>query len=106
MVIDDNTLLQTDATVIAGVLVLLTIYSLRQQPSDTTYQRIINIVVAVAIVTTIVPFSVSAILILSPDKDPAAGVAYGGFIYLIVGIILIVVVPRLGLGQTKVTGQP
>jgi hypothetical protein len=39
-------------------------------------------------------FSVSAILILSPDKDPAAGVAYGGFIYLIVGIILIVVIPR------------
>ena len=59
-----------------------------------------------AIVTTIAPFSVSAIMIFSPDKDAAAGVAYGGFIYLIVGIIFIVVIPRLGLGQTKVTGQP
>jgi len=43
---------------------------------------------------------------LSPDKDPAAGVAYGGFIYLIVAIIFIIVIPRLGSGQTKVTGQP
>jgi hypothetical protein len=44
-------------------------------------------------------------MILSPDKNPAEGVAYGGFIYLIVGIIFIVIIPRLGLGQTKVTGQ-
>jgi hypothetical protein len=105
MVIDDNTLLQTDATVIAGVLVLLTIYSLRQQPSETSFQRGMNIIIAIAIVTVIVPFSVSAIMILSPDKDPAAGVAYGGFLYLIVGIIFIVVIPRLGLGITKMTGK-
>jgi hypothetical protein len=49
MVIDDNSLLQADATVIAGLLILLTIYSLKVKPSANTPEKLIDFVVAVAI---------------------------------------------------------
>ena len=106
MVLDDNTLLQADATVIAGVLILLTIYSLRQKPSENTQDRIMNIVIAGVLITVIVPFSGSAMLILSPNQESAAVIAFYGFIYLFVGIVLMVLISRIPLFQKKVTGNP
>lgn len=111
MVLDDNTLLQTDGTVIAGVLILLTIYSLKPRivgipkPPESRQARIMDFVIAVMLVTVIIPFSVSAMLILNPDKDPAAGVAWGGFIYLMLGIVIIVVFSRIQIREKTETGK-
>jgi hypothetical protein len=110
MVVDNNTLLQVDATVIAGVLILLTIYSLKPRivgkPPESRQARIMDFIIAVMIVTVIIPFSISAMMILGPDKEPAAVVAWGGFIYLMLGIVLIVLFSRIRLREKTETGKP
>ena len=67
MVLDDNTILQADATVIAGLLILLTIaYALEPRSRQEvvgeiaflTVTRISRLVIAV-----VIPFSLSAILV-------------------------------------------
>jgi hypothetical protein len=107
MVLDDNTLLQTDATVIAGVLILLTIYSLKPGKSpESRRERFTNTFVAIAIVTVIIPFSVSAILILNPTyPGNAVQLMTAGFLYLIVGIVIIVLIPRLPIKEITETGK-
>jgi hypothetical protein len=104
--IDYSILLEADAIVIAGILILLTIYSLKLKPSENPSEKIINSVVAVAIVITIIPFSVSSILVLYQYQVSAVDMAYAGFVYLIVGIVFIIGIPRIGLCRTKVTRKP
>lgn len=66
--IDDNTLLQTNATVIAGILVLLTIFSFKYPKSetDTTQNRFVvrQKALATCIIVTIFLFSGSSITII------------------------------------------
>ncbi|MDQ6864356.1 MAG: hypothetical protein M3044_11080 [Thermoproteota archaeon] len=104
MVLDDNTLLQTDATVIAGVLILLTIYSLKPRKSpESRRERALNFIVAGVLLTVIIPFSVSAMMIIYPDVEPAAGATLGGFLYLMVGIVLIVVFSKIHIPERTET---
>jgi uncharacterized membrane protein len=106
MAIDYISLLEVDAIVIIGILILLTIYSLRLKPSENPQEKIIDSVVAVVIVIVIVPFSVSSILLLYQDQVSAVDLAYAGFVYLILGIVFILGIPRIGLGRTKATRKP
>ena len=80
--LDDNSLLQADATIIAGLLILLTIYSLRIKPSENTRERRINKLVGWVIVFGIVPFSASAWIILN-HLSYAAIMTSIGFLYLL-----------------------
>jgi hypothetical protein len=103
MVVDYNSLLQTNATIIAGLLILLTIYSLKIKPSENTKERIVNVIVGTVTIIGIVPFSISAMMILRQSWIKyAATTTYFGFLYLIVGIVLIVVIPWTGVGVKKV----
>lgn len=104
MALDYISLLTADAIVIAGILMLLTIYSLRLRPSENSPEKIIKSVVAVAVVIAIVPFSVSAILLLFQDQIPAEDMAYSTFVYFIMGIVFILGIPSIGIGRTKATG--
>jgi heme A synthase len=70
MLIDANSILQADATVIAGVLILLTIYSLKLPES--IEQKRTQQIIAGAIIVTIVPFAISAGAIVSGDNPLAA----------------------------------
>jgi hypothetical protein len=104
--IDTNTLLQTDATVIAGILILLTIYSLKPVPPNGIGQAKKNTepgwmrqILAIIIITAVFPFSLSAYYILLSDETNqinllfATGLARWGFVYLIGEVIVIVALP-------------
>lgn len=95
IMIDSNSLLQTDATVIAGTLILLTIYSLKPVPKY-GQTRSVRKALALLIVITIVPFSISAALILDQKYDDhlfATGAAQLGFIYIMIAMGVIVILP-------------
>jgi hypothetical protein len=106
MVIDDNTLLQTDATVIAGILVLLTIYTLRPRHSPESREKWIMDHTQTIVMGSVVPFCVSAIIILN-NASPGLAVAFTtvGFIYLVVGILAIILIPRLPIQEKTETGK-
>jgi hypothetical protein len=115
MVLDDNTLLQINTTAVAGILVLLTIYSLKTRiphSPESRKQKTIEYTQAI-VMGSVIPFSISAIMILNSTclglavKCPGLSVNFttGGFIYLIVGIIVIVLIPRLSIKENTVTGK-
>lgn len=117
--IDANTILQADAAVIAGVRILLTIYSLKpatasvkgfltltdmagsidndqrkkleaKAMSEARREGRINSSIALAIVTILIPFSISASLLLYNQLYPAEMSMSIGFIWLLVAIITVV----------------
>jgi hypothetical protein len=93
--------------VIAGVLILLTIYSLKPPQSlERRRQRIANYVFLIVLITVIIPFSISAIMVLN-HTCPGLDVNFTtfGFGYLIAGIIAIVVSPRLPIPDETFTGK-
>lgn len=100
--IDGNTLLQTDATVIAGLLILVTIYSLGYP--ITRQAKVQRILLGFVISPTIVPFSLSAFFIIYGQQTLALGLAEFGFIYIIVGISIIIILPVIGVSYE--TGKP
>jgi hypothetical protein len=65
----------------------------------------LNFIVAGVLVTVIIPFSVSAMMIIYPDVEPAAGATLGGFLYLVMGIVLIVVFSRIHIPERTETGK-
>jgi formate-dependent nitrite reductase membrane component NrfD len=97
--VDSNTLLQTDATVIAGVLVLLTIYSLELPRSNEA--RGIRKSLAMFIVAAMLPFCTSAILAINSEgaNHPERVLQYAtfsatvGFGYIITVVVLILIIP-------------
>jgi hypothetical protein len=99
--IDSNSLLQADATVITGILILLTVHSLKplplynQHPSIREINQKINKVLAILVVSTIAPFSLSAALTLSEPTffGLATDAAISGFIYLIWAVAIVVMLP-------------
>jgi uncharacterized membrane protein YjfL (UPF0719 family) len=98
--IDSSTLLQTDAMVIAGILIFLTIYRL-DRVSPTGQARRIRKTLAIVIVAVIVPFCFSAMLItanLSTDNKDlqiALWAAHAGFVYLAGSVVVTVMLPFL-----------
>jgi len=97
--LDDNNLLQVNATVIVGFLVLLTIYSLKYPISiqEKRAQKILRVAIAVVIV----PFAVSAILTIVGWLGFAEAWAVSGFAYLVVAIFLILNIPTRGINMVK-----
>jgi hypothetical protein len=100
VVLDDTSILQTDAAVIAGLLVLLTIYSLNY-PISPQKKRIHN-VLRPAIMAVIIPFAYSAILTILGQLGPAKLLAIIGFFFVVISIYLILNAPLIGI--RKVTG--
>lgn len=118
--IDSNTLLQTDATIIAGVLILLTIYSLNpalgiiQLPQSKNREgkkrsfkiiksRLLDrIIFATITIAAVFPFSSSAFYILSDEKNLlfATHLAEVGFLYVMVAVAAIVIIPFLTRSTT------
>jgi hypothetical protein len=99
-VLEDKDLIQVDATVIAGILILLTLSSVAAE--DPEFRLSYNIAVAAFFLASILPFSISAVYILkgsfSIGNPPAnyltkAGkFTLAGFIYILVVVAFIVVV--------------
>jgi peptidoglycan biosynthesis protein MviN/MurJ (putative lipid II flippase) len=106
--LDYNSLLQANATVIAGILILLTIYSLKPRRSPESRREVrINQGIASVIISVIVPFCASSIMIITNQElGLAAPVAVLGFVYLIFGIIVIVLMPTIRFPEKTQTGKP
>src|SRR2546427_13001339 len=104
MMIGVDALFQADATVIAGVLILLTIVSLKFPL--TTQERQAQRLLTYWLPAIMIPFVVSAILLflvfLQPQLLYSAEVfTAAGFVYLIVVIILILRLPLKGVSWVR-----
>jgi hypothetical protein len=96
--LEDNSILQVDATVIAGILVLLTIlYTLTPRKEEEGVVEILKARRTLAIVTLsiIVPFSISAIIVSGLFIEVNSQILYFarnimgiGFIYLVFGLFV------------------
>jgi hypothetical protein len=67
MLIDANNLLQADATVIAGLLILLTIYSFKIARGIPEKEKQVRL--ACIIISSIIPFASSAVMLLIVDTQ-------------------------------------
>lgn len=67
-ILDERDLIQVDATAIAGVLILLTLTSITTDNSQIKFTY--SLFLGSFIVAAIVPFSISAILILKGNFHP------------------------------------
>jgi peptidoglycan biosynthesis protein MviN/MurJ (putative lipid II flippase) len=98
MVLVDKDILQADATVIAGVLILLTISSL----TGRRYSHIgtiltsekLKLFLAYVAVGIIIPFSISAMTVTLGDMELGKDWMIAGFLYLMIGITVILIKSR------------
>jgi hypothetical protein len=100
--LDDNSIIQVDATVIAGVLILLTLSSISLGPEKKVIESIYDLYKSGLILATIAPFAFSAVLILlgnfasKPPKNylkRAGRLAMYGFFYMVATVGFITVAP-------------
>src|SRR5215207_2745953 len=101
MPIDDNSILQADATVIAGVLILLTIATLGDGLETRLFSNLFTLFFTVV---AIFPFAISAMFIIDVqmgihrtrqenierDRNRARSLTVTGFVYLLAVVIMIV----------------
>lgn len=97
MVLEDKDIIQIDATVIVGVLILLTLSSIGFKESEMErFENPIKLVLTLAIIG---PFTMSALSVLyatlrnkSEPKFIKTALIFmlGGFIYLLVGIVMLI----------------